>query len=213
MKFLNRPIIYSLLFSTAILIPVVLDVFPKLEIGLKIFIIIIFFSVNTLFGYYDIKTFTIRINLENLLELMIKSVYRNRYEHYRANIMLYGKWSKSLKIYYSYNMVGHHDRNIIVKPNDVNHVDLCASQAYRSGEYSYLKCREVSVHNELVRHHRVWEDMKSVVSIPIHNKKRNKIIGVLNIDSEYTLRTTQFNNPKNSIMFNSYLDIIEQAIG
>ena len=140
-------------------------------------------------------------------------MYGNKYNHYRSNIMLYIWWKRTLKIFYSYNMGGHHDRNFEIRLNDENHADLCATTAYNTGDYIYLKCRDVPAHIQLVNQNRIWGDMESVASVPIRNKRRNKIIGILNIDSEYSLRTNQFNNTVKYILLNYYSDIISDTIG
>lgn len=196
-----------------LIIPLVLDIFPEFKIEIKILVITLFFILNIIFSYFDITAYTLKINLETLLELMVMSMYGKKHNHYRSNIMLYSWWKRTLKIFYSYNMGGHHDRNFEIRLDDQNHADLCASSAYNTGDYICLKCRDVPAHNQLVNQHRIWEEMKSVASVPIRNKRRNKIIGILNIDSEYSLRTTQFKKPTKYILLNYYSDIITNAIG
>ena len=213
LKLLIRPIVLSAIISLALIIPLFFDIFPQLKFEYKLWIIGGFFVLNIILGYYDIKSFTLKVNIDTLLGLMIKSVYKDRWPHYRSNVMIYSRIRKNLKIYFSFNMEGHNDRNIVIKPNNEDHIDLSASQAFLTKDPICLICANVPAHNNLVLHHRVWDQMKSVTSIPILNKKGNKVIAILNIDSEYALRTTQFDDTKKCIIFNLYSDIIKNIMG
>jgi hypothetical protein len=134
---------------------------------------------------------TDRIILEKILRLTLNSLTGINQKNYRANIMLLDLSDNLLKIAVKYNMAGHRDQNITIKPNTggigealmndrVARVDLLLNR------HSYYQLDE----------NQIWEEMKSLYSIPIHDKK-GYLLGVLNIDSKLDIRETKFyNNPE-----------------
>ncbi len=179
--------------------------------NIKIIIIAIFFILNTILGFFDIIGYTLKVNFDDILELMVKAMYGMNYSHYRANIMFYSKIGNSLKIYYSFNMMGHKDRKFTINLTEYN--DLCASVAFNNKVFTVLDTNLVNQHTQLVAGGKIWENMQSVASVPILNKKGTKAIGVLNIDSDLPLNSTEFREQKKYIVLNAYSDIIKDTMG
>jgi len=211
LKLLKRPITYSFISSLVIVIPLILDVFSEIGLEVKIILVTIFLILSFIFGYFEITSFTLKINIENILELMVKSLYGEKFNFYRSNIMLYNKRRNSLKIHYSFNMKGHKDRFFEIELD--KYKDLCASLSFTKESLVVLDAKNVELHNKLVAENKIWDKMLSVASVPIYSKNQKKVIGVLNIDSEMPLDKTEFKEQKKYIVFNAYSDIIKDTLG
>lgn len=123
--------------------------------------------------------------LDLFLRFMVRSIFPDT-PKYRANIMILDVVNNQLIIFSSYNMQDDKDQTLKISANtggagkaieidDIEPVDL---NVYSHGRYR--------INPDLI-----WEKMKSLVSIPIHDS-RDAIIGVLNIDCEQKLYDSGF---------------------
>ena len=138
--------------------------------------------------------------LESLLMFMNKMLFQER-TRYISNIMLFDQKDQKLKIFASYNMDGDIDKNIqlesnagvsgaALKANDIITADLTTDERYAYN----------ATH--------VWSKMKSIFSIPIHNED-GFIMGLLNIDTDKTIKQTKFRNEQ----FRAYVRIASDIFG
>ncbi len=206
----NRPTIYSFIFSLVIIIPLFFDVFI-IKYGLKLFLLILLFLINFIITYYDITRYPLKISLENLPELMVKSLFGDNYHNYRSNVMFYYKRKNILKMHYRYNMMGADDRNFEI--NISKYSDLCASTAFFKKTTAIMEVEDSDSHKRLVSKGQIWKEMKSVMSVPIYNKNKKKIIGILNIDSKLDAEKAKFYESKTNTILNAYADIISDTVG
>jgi hypothetical protein len=127
--------------------------------------------------------------LQLFLNLLVKSLLPKE-GIYRANIMLLktdsSTDSQRLRIEVHYNMDGYPDINIVLRPNEGG-----AGKALQKNAIQRVDL-QIQTHEEYhVSSRSVWQDMKSLYSLPIHDS-RGYILGVLNVDSNQELYSTRF---------------------
>jgi len=89
-----------------------------------------------------------------------------------------------LKIAAHYNMEGYKDQNISL-PSNIG----CAGHALTNDSEAFYDPR--TMNGMGVDPDKVWKELKSIISMPIHDSDRNRL-GVLNIDSDNKMDKTKF---------------------
>lgn len=142
------------------------------------------------------------MNINELLELMVISLWGSKdTSHYRTNVMLYDDKTKKLKIKHDYNMLGKVDRAIELLSNQG-----CAGKAYTLDRETWVDLTVATHESFGLDTNDVWKDMKSVVSVPI--RIDCKIVGVLNIDSDFELSKSELDDDKVLNAARAYSDMI-----
>jgi transcriptional regulator with GAF, ATPase, and Fis domain len=189
--------------STLILIiPLVIGLWNNLDIYVKAGLVLVIALLNIIFVYYDIKKPV--WSIDKMLELMVKSLWRSGEEasHFRSNVMVYDPKKNKLIIRSSYNMMGMRDRSISLEPGQG-----CAGNCYQTGVPFWVDITEIGAHVKYsIDPKNIWEKMKSVMSVPIF--EGDKIIGVLNIDTDLDLVTSGLNEEKVYNVVSAYSDLI-----
>lgn len=130
--------------------------------------------------------------LELCLEYMITSMKFSE-GYFRTNVMLFNPISKKLKIVVSYNMTGYKDQNL-----EINFDQGGAGSAFTRNEIQVVDLYMKKHEDYNINADTVWEQMKSIISVPITDEDQNPI-GVLNIDTDMLYQpagfhTTEFQN-------------------
>ncbi|MCH7560341.1 MAG: hypothetical protein IIC67_03055 [Thaumarchaeota archaeon] len=123
--------------------------------------------------------------LELCLEYMIKSMkFSDGY--FRANIMLFNPISKKLKIVANYQMIGYKDENL-----EIGFDQGGAGYAFTKNKVEVVDLYMKKHSDYNIDSDTIWEQMKSIVSVPITDEDKNSI-GVLNIDTDMLYQTAGF---------------------
>lgn len=179
-----------------------LGLWDNLGIYLKASFVIATALLNAVFVYCDYKKPAWEI--EKMLELMVKSLWgtSDGPAHFRSNVMTYYSKANKLRIRNSYNMMGARDRDIVLEPNQG-----CAGNCYSRAQPFWVDITEADIHREYsIDPQEVWENMKSVMSVPIFED--SKVIGVLNIDSDLDLATSKLDEEKVYSIASAYSDLM-----
>jgi hypothetical protein len=205
-SFLGHSSIRSALSTLIVIIPLVIGLWDNLSVYLKASLVLATAILNAIFVYYDFKSPTWEI--WKMLELMVKSLWgpNDGPAHFRSNVMMYGQKANRLRIKHSYNMMGARDRDISLEPNQG-----CAGNCYSTGEPFWVDITEADTHRTYsVDPHKVSQNMKSVMSVPIF--ENGKTVGVLNIDSDLDLATSKLNEEKAYIIASAYSDLVASLL-
>jgi hypothetical protein len=177
--FIKHSGVKSALSTIILIIPLLLGIWADVDVRISIFLVAFTAILNAFFVYYDYKQPSWDIN--EMLEFMVKTIWgSDQASRFRSNVMLYEPKSKKLQIKYSYNMMGHNDRFLSLNPEQG-----CAGKAFKDEKAFWVDLTTCAHENYLVDSTRVWNPMKSVMSVPIF--KDEKVVGVLNIDSNMEL--------------------------
>jgi len=184
-RLIHSQVFYVTVIVIFTVLSLIVNIIPETPFIIRIISILIIATFAIIITSIDIKRSTLKIDLDNLLDLMNKSIFGPDDQSYRSNIMIYSPKKNLLEMKYRCSrMKGDLDRNLDI---DVNkYPDLCASRAIISKSPIWTNVAHVKGHKELLDNNKVSRSMKSVFSVPIVNKNRI-IIGVLNVDSNHTL--------------------------
>jgi hypothetical protein len=145
-----------------------------------------------------------RLNIEGLIELMTKSLIRPEdLHHFRANVAIYNARSKTLRVGYTFNMMGHVDRRLELSVDQG-----CAGKSFLTRLPVWADLTLVKHEEYLVNAARVWKLMRSVLSVPIMRKNKTDSIGVLSVDSDLTMTESELNSETIIYAVNAYADVI-----
>lgn len=143
------------------------------------------------------------ITCENVLRVMVVSLFKERALRYRANVMVTEKKGRVLRIRSSYNLDGHLDRHIRIPVGSG-----CAGHSFRSGN---IETFDFSVMNHAAlgidpKKTPVWAELRSIISYPI-KQEDGKVVGVLSIDSSEPMDATGFRDPALHIAIGLYAEL------
>jgi hypothetical protein len=140
--------------------------------------------------------------IDMLLKFIIKSLFGEE-QKYRSNIMLLDMTDNTLKVKAHCNMDGDPDRGFKIGSN--------AGGAGRALQRDAIEIVDLTRYDHAYYHidsTKVWKDMRSLFSIPIHDSQHN-IIGILNIDTNKNVNDTRFYDS----YFQSYVGIATDIFG
>ncbi len=184
--------------------------FDNIGLFLKFVLLVVVAALNICIVYFDIRSTPLALDVRELLRLMLDSLYGREYlGHFRTNIMLFDEKKKELAIVdkYSINMEGHPDRFISFD----QHTGLCG-KAFRDNT-THSEDFRIHKHEEYnVDPGKVWNEMMSLVCVPIRHPETHKSVGVLNVDSDLSIDKTRFNEPKVVIAINEYAHLISRPV-
>jgi len=202
----HLPGFYIFLIVIITILSFFINAFPDMLLSIRFFSIGLIAVLAIILTSIELKRSTLRIDLENLLDLMIKSIFGSYENKYRSNIMLFDYHKKFLEIKYrSHQMKGALDRNL--KINIDEYPDLCASLSILTGAPFWTNVANVQGHKKLLKENKVSKLIKSIFSTPIIDKN-GIIIGVLNVDSNYTIMHSGLKDDKVYNRIIEYSDII-----
>jgi len=148
----------------------------------------------------------VKETIETILESLVKTLFDTSSNVFRANVMLYNPIKNVLKIVASYNMRGSVDEDIEI---DVKHGG--AGESFRENGIKIVDL-VLKKHEEYgIEQKYVWTEMKSIISVPIHDKD-GMIIGVLNIDSNMKYQPAGFDNDSKQNALRMQAKIISNVI-
>ncbi len=178
-RFFKHSGVKSALSTIILVIPLALGLWTGADIRISVFLVILTGAINAFFVYYDLLQPSWEIN--DMLEFMVKTLWgADQASHFRSNVMLYNSKSKKLNIKYRYNMMGFKDRNIKLDSGQG-----CAGKAFKDEKTFWVDLTTCTHEKYLVDSSRIWDGMKSIMSVPIYVD--DEIMGVLNIDSNLEL--------------------------
>ena len=197
----------SALSTLIVIIPMIVGFFTYLPFEIELIAVIITSVLNIILVSREFKQPT--VDFDGMLELWVNSLWHdNQLHHYRSNIMILdGKWyekskSKQLRIKYRYHMAGYVDRDFCIKQNQG-----CAGRAFTSKKPHWVDLTVPDAHGTYgIDAGEVWDNMKSVLSVPIILK--GKALGTLNIDSDLEINKSGLNQEKIYTVTQAYADLI-----
>jgi len=194
----------SALSTLLLIVPIVIGLWGSLDLIYKAGLIVLLGIVNFYFVYHEYKQPNLEVG--KLLELMVKSLWGPEHSsHFRSNIMIYDPKTAKLQIKHHYNMMGAVDRDFQLDKDQG-----CAGRAFSNKQPFLVDILKSSHERYFVDSGKVWSSMKSVMSVPIFIEKTT--IGVLNIDSDLDMKTSQFAKDKVLIVVNAYSDVIAEIL-
>ena len=140
--------------------------------------------------------------IEMFLKFMTKSLMGEQLK-YRSNVMLLDITDYTLKIEAHYNMDGDRDRNFKISAGAGG-----AGEALRRDNIEIVDLNRHSHAYYNIDSTKVWPEMRSLFSIPIHDSEQN-ILGVLNIDTNRNIVDTKFDDSH----FQSCVGIASDILG
>jgi hypothetical protein len=194
--------------STLILIaPLVLGLWNGLHFEIKIGLIVATAILNLGLVYYEYTKPKWRI--EDMLNMMNLSLWAERNQHFRANIMMYNHRKKTLSVkYISTSMMGATDRKLCIGSNQG-----CAGEAFRSKRLAVVDLTQQTHEDYQINPQDVWSEMKSVMSVPIFDDDAHmNVIAVLNVDSDFTVNDANFYDNTVIRVISAYSDWIADLL-
>lgn len=201
-RFIKLPGVKSALSTLLVLLPVVTGFWENWATIYKILLVVVFALVNFIFVYIDSKQPSWKIN--DMLELMITSLWGKEAHHFRSNVMILNSKTNKFHIQHSCHMQGAIDRKLSLGLNEG-----CAGRAFSTNEPFVVDLTKATHAQYGIDATRVWNSMKSVMSVPICDDEHGEhVIGVLNIDSDLDNDTVNFFEDKVLNTVNAYADLI-----
>ncbi|MQY67925.1 MAG: hypothetical protein GH150_00875 [Hadesarchaea archaeon] len=202
------PITRAALSTLSLIIMIVLGIWITIELWIRISFIVILAIINFCLIYFSIKR-PPGFSIENFLRTMVNSIWGGKANHFRANVMLYNPKTKKSEIKYAINMDGHKDRYFQL---DVN--KGCTGHAFQHKKPYWVDLTKVTHQDYLVDPTKVWEKMKSILSVPIFDPEnpQKKPLGTLNVDADLKLKLSKLNKEKVYLIVNTYSDWIGKLL-
>ena len=147
------------------------------------------------------------IPINELLKLMVHTIWKVQDGKIRANVMLPTEDKKSLKIMFSYNMEGDIDRNLTIPITSG-----CSGNAYKGEEPIIVDLTKARHETYLIEGKKIWKEMKSILSVPLIDSKdsENSVIGVLSVDTNLDYEKIGFEDAVNPV--NRFADLIKSQL-
>jgi hypothetical protein len=206
-RFLEIPGIKSALSTIILIIPLVLGLWNDLKLEYKIVFVALTAGLNYGFVYYDYKK--PKWKIEDMLNAMNLSLWSDKNQHFRANVMLFNSKKNTIAIkYLSTSMMGATDRKLCIGSNQG-----CAGEAFKTKREMVVDLTQQTHEDYHINPRDVWSEMKSVVSVPIFEDEEHTIVsGILNVDSDLEVNETKFFDTNVIRVISVYADWISELI-
>lgn len=149
-----------------------------------------------------------RIEVEELLSLMIKSTYGSENAHnFRAGVMVWTEGPGRLLMRHRFNMEGARDRNASVRAGEG-----CAGRAFVQGipvSHDVSKAGRKGIYSDRGL---VWPDMRALICIPMPKAEGDGQLGILCVATTLEFDDAGFGDDGIITALSTYADLISRVI-
>jgi hypothetical protein len=177
--------------------------FVGLDLWLRIAIIVAAGILYALAADAEIRKIP-RIQVEELLALMTKSIYGSENAHsFRAGVMIWNQGASRLQMKHRFNMEGARDRNAFLRLGEG-----CAGRAFVQGVpvvHNVSAAGKKGIYRDVGL---VWPDMRALVCIPIPKADGDGKLGVLCVATKLEFEDAGFADDGIITALSTYADLI-----